>query len=76
MALTARPTATPRSAGTPTVVTIKPGSTYTVKKGDTLATIARAAYGSTTGWQKIFRANRDALNDPDVTPVGATIKIP
>jgi nucleoid-associated protein YgaU len=49
-----------------------------VKKGDTLASIARAAYGSSgnSGWQKIFHANRAEINDPDIVPVGTELKIP
>jgi LysM repeat protein len=73
----ATPAAAPRAAATPRSSTIKPGSTYKVKKGDTLITIARAAYGNTNGgWQKIFRANRTELTDPDLVPVGTEILIP
>ncbi len=68
-----RPAVTP---GTTVAVTIKPGTTYKVKKGDTLAAIAKAAYGTTVGWQKIFQANRSSLNDPNIVPVGASIVIP
>ena len=35
-------------------------TTYTVKDGDTLGSIAQAAYG-TFDYQMIFNANRDAL---------------
>ena len=76
---TPRTTAAAPSAPRPAVAaaTIKPGSTYKVKKGDTLITIAKAAYGTTSGgWQKIFRANRTELTDPDIVPVGTQIVIP
>jgi nucleoid-associated protein YgaU len=77
---TPRPgTATPGSAGTPartSATTIHPGSTYTIKRSDTLATISKAAYGSTGERAKIFQANRDKLDDPDNLPVGVSIKIP
>jgi hypothetical protein len=40
-------------------------STYTVKKGDTLASIAKANYkGDATQAQQIFDNNRDQLSDP------------
>jgi DNA segregation ATPase FtsK/SpoIIIE, S-DNA-T family len=77
--------ATPRTAAaapsaartTVAAPTIKPGTTYKVKKGDTLNTIARAAYGTASGGvRKIFQANRSALTDPDLVPVGAEIVIP
>ena len=68
--------ATPRTAVAAST-SIKPGTTYTVKKGDTLMTIAKAAYGSKTdGWKKIFRANLGELTDPDDVPVGTKIVIP
>jgi nucleoid-associated protein YgaU len=61
---------------TPVATTIKPGTTYEIKKGDTLTKIAKAAYGATGSWKKIFQANQAALSDPDVVPVGKQIVIP
>ena len=61
---------------TTVATTIKPGTTYKVKKGDTLTTIARAAYGATGSWKKIFQANQAAISDPDVVPIGTQITIP
>ena len=69
------PTTRP-AAVTPLATTIKPGTTYEIKKGDTLTKIARAAYGATGSWKKIFQANKAALSDPDVVPVGTQIVIP
>jgi len=63
------------AAGTLVAATIKPGSTYKVKKGDTLSTIAKAAYGTKGSWKKLYQANK-ALTDPDVVPVGTQIVIP
>ena len=37
------------------------GRTYTVRKGDCLATIAKRAYGDSLKWTKIYRANRDKI---------------
>jgi LysM repeat protein len=54
----------------------KPGSSYIVKKGDTLSTIARTAYGDTGSWKKIFDANKSVIPDPNVVAVGTEIKIP
>jgi len=59
-----------------TATTIHPGSTYTIKRSDTLAAISKAAYGNTGERAKIFQANRDKLDDPDNLPVGVSIKIP
>lgn len=51
-------------------------STYTVKDGDTLATIADAAYG-TFDFQMIFNANRDALAaNPNALPAGLQLILP
>lgn len=75
---TGRPSSTTSltSAHPATPTTLRPGSVYVIKKGDTLASISKAAYGSSSGTQKIFRANRSELDDPDVMPIGASIKIP
>jgi LysM repeat protein len=76
----AAPRATTPASGRTVVTastTIKPGTTYKVKKGDTLTTIAKAAYGSGhEGVRKIFQANRGELTDPNVVPVGTEIVIP
>jgi len=66
-------TITTGSAGTHT---LKPGSSYTIKKGDSLQTIAQSAYGSKTAWKRIFRANRGELSDANTIPVGTTIRLP
>ena len=51
-------------------------TTYTVKEGDTLGTIAQAAYG-TFDYQMIFNANRDALaTNPSNLPVGLQLILP
>jgi ABC-type amino acid transport substrate-binding protein len=51
-------------------------STYTVQVGDTLTTIAEAAYGS-FDYQMIFNANRDALAaNPNQLPAGLQLILP
>jgi phage tail protein X len=51
-------------------------TTYTVQDGDTLGTIAQAAYGS-FDYQNIFNANRDALAaNPNALPAGLQLILP
>jgi ABC-type amino acid transport substrate-binding protein/phage tail protein X len=51
-------------------------TTYTVLEGDTLGTIAQAAYGS-YDYQMIFNANRDALAaNPNALPAGLQLILP
>ena len=51
-------------------------TTYTVKDGDTLGSIAQAAYGS-YNYQMIFNANREAIADnPSSLPVGLQLVLP
>jgi ABC-type amino acid transport substrate-binding protein len=48
---------------------------YTVADGDTLATIAIAAYGS-SNYQPIFNANRNIVTDPTSLDVGMVLALP
>lgn len=48
-------------------------NTYTVQSGDSLSKIGER-YG--VGWQKIFEANRDKLDDPDKIFPGQELNIP
>jgi phage tail protein X len=51
-------------------------TTYTVKDGDTLGSIAQAAYGS-YNYQMIFNANREAIaNNTNNLPVGLELILP
>ena len=51
-------------------------TTYNVQDGDTLGSIAQAAYG-TFDYQNIFNANRDALAaNPDALPAGLQLILP
>jgi LysM repeat protein len=50
--------------------------TYTVREGDTLASISRKFYKSSGRWKKIRDANRDAIQDPAKLKPGTTLTIP
>ena len=60
----------------------KPGSTsqapdtYVVQEGDSLSKIAKRVYGNANSWRKIFEANRDSIENPDLIYPGQTLKIP
>jgi nucleoid-associated protein YgaU len=49
---------------------------HEVKKGDTLSKIAKQYYGDASLYMKIFEANRDILNDPNLIKVGQKLRIP
>ena len=50
--------------------------TYTVISGDNLSKISKHFYGEANHWRRIFDANRDILDDPDMIQPGQTLKIP
>jgi LysM repeat protein len=50
--------------------------TYTVKEGDTLASISRKFYKSSKRWRDILDANEKKIDDPDNLKAGQTLKIP
>jgi nucleoid-associated protein YgaU len=52
------------------------GAQYTVRKGDTLSAIAQREYGDANAWRRIFDANRDQLDNPDVIHPGQELKLP
>jgi nucleoid-associated protein YgaU len=49
---------------------------YEVVAGDTLSKIAKRFYGDPMKYPKIFEANRDQLQDPNVIKPGQKLKIP
>ncbi len=49
---------------------------HTVEKGDTLSHIAKAHYGKASLWPRIFEANRNQLDDPDLIHPGQVLRIP
>lgn len=52
------------------------GRTHTVVPGDSLWKIAESAYGNGADYMKIFEANRDQLDNPDLIKPGQVLKIP
>jgi len=50
--------------------------TYTVQPGDNLSKISQQFYGAASEYNKIFDANRDQLEDPNMVKVGMKLKIP
>ena len=55
----------------------KTGShTYTVKEGDTLASISRKFYKTSKRWREIRDANEKKVDDPDNLKEGVTLTIP
>ncbi|HET6682020.1 MAG TPA: LysM peptidoglycan-binding domain-containing protein [Gemmatimonadaceae bacterium] len=51
-------------------------TTYTVRAGDSLSKIAKAQYGDASKWRRIFEANRDQIDNPDLIHPGQVFKIP
>ena len=49
---------------------------YEVVAGDTLGAISQNYYGKASAYMKIFEANRDILDNPDLIKVGQKLKIP
>jgi nucleoid-associated protein YgaU len=49
---------------------------YEVVAGDTLSKIAKEFYGDAMEYPKIFDANRDILDNPDLIKVGQKLRIP
>ena len=52
------------------------GTTYKVKKGDTLSSISRTAYGTPNRWRTILAANESKLSSPERLAVGMVISLP
>jgi len=50
--------------------------TYVIRDGDDLTGIATRFYGHASAATAIWAANRDALPDPNVLPIGAAIALP
>ena len=50
--------------------------TYTVVAGDSLSKIAKRLYGDANQWRRIFEANRDQIQNPDLIQPGQKLKIP
>jgi nucleoid-associated protein YgaU len=51
-------------------------STYTVVQGDSLSKIAKRFYDDANEWRRIFEANRDQIENPDLIHPGQVLRIP
>lgn len=51
-------------------------ASYTVKKGDTLGTIAQRTLGSSSRADELVKVNSSVLEDVDTIPIGAVIRVP
>lgn len=49
---------------------------YIIESGDSLSKIAKEAYGDAMQYPKIFEANREVIEDPDLIYPGQKIRIP
>jgi nucleoid-associated protein YgaU len=50
--------------------------TYVVVKGDSLSRIAKREYGDAQEWKRIYEANRDVIDNPDLIYPGQTLRLP
>jgi nucleoid-associated protein YgaU len=69
-----------KSGGSSTAPAAKPAApaqqTYTVVAGDSLSKIAKRVYGDAKQWRRIFDANRDQIENPDLIHPGQKLVIP
>ena len=49
---------------------------YVVVSGDSLSKIAQREYGDAQQWRKIYDANRDTIQNPDLIHPGQTLRLP
>jgi LysM repeat protein len=73
--ITIDPSLAPKTAP-PAEAPAAAAQTYTVQAGDTLSKISKQFYGDANQYMKIFNANKDQLNDPNMIRVGQVLKIP
>lgn len=66
----------PSAAETPEVAPMESSELYTVKKGDTLWSIARQFYGKGSLWPRIYDANREQLSEPGRLRAGMRLVVP
>jgi nucleoid-associated protein YgaU len=50
--------------------------TYVVVEGDSLSAIAKRMLGDGNKWRKIYDANRDVIDNPDLIFPGQKLRIP
>ena len=66
----------PAPAEAPAADAAPAARTYTVQEGDTLSAIAEQFYGKASAYRKIFEANQDKMESPDLVRVGTELVIP
>jgi LysM repeat protein len=49
---------------------------YTVRRGDTLSSIAQRFYGSPAHWAWLYQANRSVIKNPNVIEPGQVLNVP
>jgi nucleoid-associated protein YgaU len=49
---------------------------YRVVKGDSLSKIAMRVYGDPQAWRRIYDANKDIIDDPNLIQPGQVLKVP
>lgn len=77
--LASTPTPQQPSAPQPAVRPSEPQSvprSYTVQSGDSLSSISRTVYGTSSRWIDIYQANRDRLSSENALKVGQELRIP
>ena len=57
-------------------VNVVKGKSYIVVKGDTLSSISKKVYGTTSKWRVIYNANLDIIKNPNLIRVGWELIIP
>jgi nucleoid-associated protein YgaU len=72
----AMPQTQPAAAQVRPAETAKPARTHTVLEGESLSDLADKYYGSSEKWNKIYRANRSTIKDPNKIYPGMKLTIP
>jgi nucleoid-associated protein YgaU len=49
---------------------------YTVKEGDSLWEISKQAYGSGYEWTKVYEANKETVDNPNLLAIGSNLNLP
>jgi 2',3'-cyclic-nucleotide 2'-phosphodiesterase/3'-nucleotidase len=73
---TTTPAVTPAPAAPATPAAPTSGSTYTVKSGDCLWTIAQQVYGTGVKWTLIYNANTAIIKNANEIQIGQVLTIP
>ena len=66
----------PEPAAAPALATVDGKKVYTIQSGDTLSGISVKVYNTSRHYQKIYEANKDVIEDPNMLVVGAKLVMP